>query len=247
MQLKIIGSNSDGNAYLLENATEALLIECGMGWGAIKRAVNFNIAKIKGCLVTHEHKDHCKSAKEILTAGISIYASYGTHGAMKTEAHHRARFLHLGAIVAIGGFKIKSFPVQHDAAEPLGFLIHHTETGTVLFLTDSFYSQYRFDGLNQVIIEANYSNEILNQRRESGETNKVLRDRVLESHMSLDTCIELLQANDLRQVANIVLIHLSDGHSDEREFKRQIQAATGRLVHVATNGMIIANFDKKPF
>lgn len=246
MQLKIINSNSQGNGYILENANQALLIECGVHFDKIQRAVNFNLRKIQGCLVTHEHKDHCKSVGQVLQAGINVHASYGTHGAMRTEGHHRARFLHLGSMVAIGEFKVKSFSVKHDAAEPMGFLIFHKECGTVLFLTDSYYSEYRFEGLNQVIVEANYSRDILDRRRSTGETVEVLRNRVIESHMSIETCKELLEANDLSGVNNIVLIHLSDSHSDEQEFKKTITAATGKMVHVATPGLTI-NFNKKPF
>lgn len=246
MQLKIIGSNSEGNAYILESETEALLIECGVRMDLIKQSVKYNIAKISGCLVSHEHKDHCKSVDKIMAAGINVWASYGTHGAMRTEGHHRARFLHLGSIASIGGFKIKPFLTKHDAAEPMGFLIHHAESGVILFLTDSYFSEYHFEGLNNIIIEANYSAEILASRTYNGDNPRFLRDRVIGSHMNLNTCKELLMANDLSSVNNIVLIHLSDSNSDEVDFVKQIQETTGKAVHAARNGMVIS-FNSKPF
>lgn len=236
-----------GNAYILENDQEALLIECGIRFEKIKQALRFNLKKVVGCLVTHDHKDHCKAVKEVMAAGITVYASYGTHDAMKTESHHRARFLHLGAITTIGGFKVNPFNVQHDAAEPMGFLINHDETGVVLFLTDSYYSKYTFSGLNNIIIEANYCQTILDARVRDGENPKFLRDRVITSHMNLQTCKELLQSNDLSQVNNIVLIHLSDGNSDAKRFQREVQEVTGKTVHVAEAGMVIEHFNKKPF
>lgn len=249
MNLKIIGSNSSGNAYLLENEQEALLIECGVRFDIIKKAINFKLSKIRACLITHEHGDHCKSVREVMSAGINVCASYGTHAAMKTEGHHRARFLHTGSVEIIGGFRVKCFPIKHDTAEPMGFLIHHAETGVVLFLTDSFYSEYLFDGvkLNNIIIEANYSQDIIDRRVRDGSNPKFLSDRVIESHMSIDTCKDLLKANDITQVNNIVLIHLSDGNSDEKRFKREIEETTGKTVHVARAGLVIPNFNKKPF
>jgi phosphoribosyl 1,2-cyclic phosphodiesterase len=247
MKLKIINSNSAGNAYILENDTEALLIECGVRFDKIKQALNFKMSKVVGCLVTHEHQDHCKAVKEVLAAGIHVHASYGTHGAMKTEGHHRSRFLHLGATLNLGQFKVKGFPVKHDAAEPMGFLINHPETGIILFLTDSYYSEYKFTGLNNIIVEANYCQNILDKRLQDGTNPKFLRDRVIESHMSLATCKELLRANDLSQVNNIVLIHLSDGNSNADRFKSEVQEVTGKVVHVAEAGMVIENFNKNPF
>jgi phosphoribosyl 1,2-cyclic phosphodiesterase len=247
MKLTIINSNSQGNGYILENDREALMIECGVQFDKIKKALGFKLSKVAGCLITHEHQDHCKSAKEVMAAGINVYASYGTHAAMRTEGHHRARFLHLGSVTSIGEFKIIAFKVEHDAAEPMGFLINHPETGIVLFLTDTYYSKYTFAGLNNVIVEANYCQGILDKRVQDGANPKFLRDRVITSHMSLATCKELLAANDLAGVNNIVLIHLSDGNSDAKRFQREVQEVTGKQVHVAHAGMVIENFNKKPF
>jgi hypothetical protein len=64
--------------------------------------------------------------------------------------------------------------------------------------------------------------------------------------MSLDTCIGFLRKNDLSKVNNIVLIHLSDGNSDEKLFKSEVENATGKTVTVADNGTVI-QFKKTPF
>jgi DNA/RNA-binding domain of Phe-tRNA-synthetase-like protein len=57
----------------------------------------------------------------------------------------------------------------------------------------------------------------------------------------------MLKANNLSQVNNIVLIHLSDGNSDAEDFQKQVTELTGKTVYVADAGMIIDNFNKKPF
>ena len=246
MQLTIINSNSSGNAYILHNAKEALLIECGVQFDKIKRALGFNLTKVVGCIVTHEHLDHCKSVKEALTAGINVWASVGTHDAMKTATHHRAGVILPSEVKQLGTFTVKGFNVKHDCAEPFGYLIQHPECGTVLFLTDSYYCEYNFKGLNNIIIEANYCQTILDKRLHDGENPKFLRDRVITSHMSLATCKQTLQAYDLSAVNNIVLIHLSDGNSDAIRFKKEVEEATGKTVHVADAGMTIP-FNKTPF
>lgn len=250
MKLHIINSNSKGNAYILQSSTgEALLIECGVNFQDIKKALQFNLKQVVGCIVTHEHQDHCKSVRDIMAAGIDVWASPGTHDAMGTNGHHRAKgmFTERRMPTGIGSdFLIKPFNVKHDAAEPIGYLIQHEECGTVLFLTDSYYCEYNFKGLNNIIIEANYCETILDAKTAAGANPKFLRDRVIQSHMSLQTCKTTLQAYDLSQVQNIVLIHLSDGNSDEKRFKREVEEATGKAVFVAHHNQII-DFNKTAF
>lgn len=247
MQLKVINSNSFGNAYILENDQEALLIECGVNFDKIKQALLFNLSKVCGCLLTHEHGDHAKSIDHVIAAGINVYASKGTFTALDIKSH-RAQTIWSGKEFNVGNFKVKAFDVEHDVSEPVGFIINHKETGNILFITDSYYCRHNFSavGLHNIIIEANYTQDIVDRKVFEGNGLKFLRDRVLQSHMSLKTCKEMLQANDLNNVQNIVLIHLSDSNSDEKRFKREVEEVTGKRVHIAHAGMEI-DFNKSPF
>lgn len=246
MRLKVINSNSSGNAYLLYNNREALLIECGVPFARIKKALDYNLRCVVAAVVSHCHKDHSKSMLDVVAAGIPVYSSAGTHEAMLTKGHHNARVTFSGDQFTAGGFTIKAFDTKHDCPEPLCYLIHHEETGTILFLTDSYYVEYKFSGLNNIMIEANYCKKILDARLAAGENPKFLRDRVLTSHMSIDHCIETLKANDLSKVNNVVLIHLSDSNSNEAEFKKKVEAATAKRVTIALPGVDIP-FDSSPF
>lgn len=73
-----------------------------------------------------------------------------------------------------------------------------------------------------------------------------MKDRVIKNHFNIDNCIDLLKSNDLTEVNNIVLIHLSDGNSDESDFKLRVEDATGKNVSVAAAGMGI-DFGITPF
>lgn len=55
MILKINGSSSTGNQYILEGNSSTLLIEAGIPMKKVKIAVDFNISKIRGVLISHEH------------------------------------------------------------------------------------------------------------------------------------------------------------------------------------------------
>lgn len=245
MKLKVIGSGSKGNAYLLENEQEALLIECGVSIMDIKKAVNFDVNKISGCIVTHEHNDHAKSILDAMKSGIDVFATAGTFEGKKIETgfYRRAKVIKQHDEFKVGSFKVKSFKINHDVIEPCGFLIYHPECGVTLFLTDTYYSDFTFKGLNNIIVEANYDQEIIDEKLGG---KKFLRDRILKSHMSLDTCMDFLKANDLTAVNNIVLIHLSDSNSHEINFAKKVASLTGKEVNVASNGMQIG-FNKTPF
>lgn len=249
MQLKIVGTGSSGNCYILENEKEALIIELGLNFSQIKEALNFDLSKVVGALVTHEHGDHSgKDGKGIIDAlknGIEVYASAGTFDFFSIN-HHNAKIIKSKQAFQIRNFKILPFNVHHDVNEPLGFLIDHEETGRCLFVTDTTYIDYTFPNLNNIIIEANYCEEIIKEKLGSTWQGEFLKNRILKSHMSLNTCRDTLLANDLSQVQKIVLIHLSDSNSDDRKFKKVIEEATGKIVHVANNNQIL-EFNKNPF
>lgn len=240
MRLKVIGSNSSGNAYLLESDTDTLLIECGVHIKKIKRALNFRVDNVHA-IVTHSHGDHACSIKDVLNAGIAVYASAETFEAKGVLNHHRARTIKAGFNYLIGSFQVKPFAVNHDVP-CFGFLIKHIECGLTLFLTDTYFCDYVFPGLNNIIVECNHEEELL-----EANSPKFLQDRIIQSHMNLNTCKDLLKANDLTAVNNIVLIHLSDSNSDAARFQREIKELTGKNVHIAESGLVIESFNKQPF
>lgn len=245
MKLHIINSGSVGNCYILDNGISALIIECGVNFKDVKVALDFQLSKVVGCIISHEHLDHCKSVKDVAAAGINIYCSKGTADAMHVNSH-RIHKIEKFNQYKIGEFTVMPFDVKHDCAEPFGFLINHKDCGNVLFITDSYYCEYTFRNLNNVIVEANYDKAIVNQRLRENKIHGKVRDRVVESHMSIDTCIELLKSNDLTKVNNIVLIHLSDGNSNAADFKSRVTTLTGKSVHIAAKNTTI-NFSVTPF
>lgn len=52
-------------------------------------------------------------------------------------------------------------------------------------------------------------------------------DTQYPSHIGLDTTIEFLKANDLSKTEAILLMHLSDGNSNEKQFVDIIRKQTG--------------------
>ena len=73
MKLKTLGSGSSGNCYMLENDKEALIIEAGLPFMEVKKALDFNVMKIKAVITTHFHTDHSLYSLQYVQAGIPVF------------------------------------------------------------------------------------------------------------------------------------------------------------------------------
>lgn len=237
MKFKVLASGSKGNCYILSSPTGSLLLDAGIPFREIQKGLDYNLRDITASLVTHEHKDHSKAAEDVMNAGIDCYMSEGTANALGLQGHRLNIMRHKDEVEA-GGFVIKAFETQHDAAEPLGFFIWYEQIGEhLLYLTDSYYCKYRFRGLNYIMVESNYVKETLDRNVEAGLIDEALKRRLLESHFSLEHVKDFLQANDLSQCQKIVLLHLSDYNSDAARMKSEIEALTGIETVVAEPGL----------
>ncbi len=234
MKFTVLASSSKANGYLLHNKKEALVIEAGVSLFQVKKALDFRLDAIRGCIVTHRHRDHSRYVREYADSGINIFGPEDIFA----SPHHRFRSIFPGMGYMMGGFKIIPFDVTHDVP-CYGYLIDHPDTGRILFLTDTYLCEYVFPGLSHIIIEANYADDILEDNIIKGIEHPSKRDRLLTSHMELKTNKAVLMAQDLSQVKNIVLTHLSDRNSDEARFVDEIKALTGKPVYAANSGLTV--------
>lgn len=231
IEITALASSSKGNCYRVTDGLTPLLLECGINYREIQKGFNFRMSEVAGCLITHEHGDHCKALKDVLKAGIDCYMSTGTAETIGIK-HHRLKTVKAQQQFTIGTWTILPFDVQHDVSEPYGFLLVNRAGEKLLFATDTYYIKYKFKGLTHVLVECNYSMEILNQNILAGFIPPVMKNRLLRSHFSLENVKEFLKANDLTKVQEIWLLHLSDSNSNAEQFKEEIMALTGRRVYV---------------
>lgn len=231
IEIKALGSSSKGNCYRVTDGSTPLLLECGLPYKEIQKGFDFQMSSIAGCLVTHEHGDHSKSIKDVMKAGIDVYASKGTFEALNIT-HHRTKSVEAKKQFQIGTWTILPFDVQHDVSEPYGFLLVNQQGEKLLFATDTYYIKYRFTGLTHLMVECNYSLDILNENIANGTVPKVMKKRLLHSHFNLENVKEFLKANDLSKIQEIWLLHLSDTNSNADLFKSEIQMLTGKMVIV---------------
>ncbi|WP_373749824.1 MBL fold metallo-hydrolase [Jeotgalibaca porci] len=233
IKITSFGSGSSGNCYLIDDGSSQLLIECGVRFELVKQKMRFNLSKVAGMLITHEHGDHSKEINKVLkTSAIEIYASKGTIDALKVPSF-RSNTMKNKVPYKIGTWTVTPFDIKHDVTEPFGFLIDNQVGERLLFLTDTKYSEYYFEGITHMMVEANYSIESLVQRMQSGQVVASLKSRVMQSHFEFENTKSFIKANMSDKLQEVWLIHLSDGNSDEAQFKRDIQALTGVPVYIA--------------
>jgi phosphoribosyl 1,2-cyclic phosphodiesterase len=219
------------------------MIDAGIDFKEVKKAVDYRVGSIVGCLVSHSHKDHSRAVKDVVASAIPVYLSK-TDKENSDIASDKLFAVEPLQRYTAGEFSFIPFDVPHDVT-CLGFLIHHVECGSVLYITDCYYCPQAFQEVNNALVECNYSYPIIERNYERGIISKKQYDRTMQGHLALETAIELLQRYKA-SLNNVVLIHLSETNSHADFFREAVATATGKTVHVAERGMII-DFNKTPF
>lgn len=236
MVLKCLGSGSSGNCYLFEASDGVLILECGIPFAEIKKALKFKTKGILGCIISHEHKDHSKCLKDMLRSGIKVMALREVFDSQQLSNRVFCKEIQPMHGYQVGGFKIFCLSVAHDVP-CLGFVIEHREMGKLLFITDTMMLEYRIPKLNHIMIEANYADDILQYNIDNGIVPNSLRSRLMHSHMEIETTKGILRANDLSAVSEIILVHLSGNNSDARRFAKEISETAGKPTYIAHTGL----------
>lgn len=124
--------------------------------------------------------------------------------------------------------------VAHNA-ECYAYLIEHEEIGRLLFATDLEMFPYKIRNLNHILIEMNYSEDIVIDRLVK---NDILRSQS-RNHSEMNDTIDALRNNYNSNLQNVVLIHLSDSLSNEKLFKDTVRSEIGVTPYVAKKGLEI--------
>ena len=228
MDIKTIASGSCGNAYLIGDGHTLLLLDAGIPFKRIQIGCGFRTSSIDGCLVTHRHGDHAAAIPKLIERGITVYGN-----ADVAEFYEGVQELAALMEYTVGTFRVLPFEAVHDVP-CYGYQVASTATDEKLvYITDSAYVKYTFSGLTHIMIEANYDEDIMLGNVRDEKIPFSLAERVAGTHMSIDTLIDLLRANDMTRVRQIYLLHLSDNNSDAEVFKRLVQQETGAEVYIA--------------
>ena len=173
VKLGILGSGSSGNSMVLVHEDgEALLVDAGFSRReTLSRLARLGIdpERLSGMLLTHEHSDHSRGCRVLCDAlNLSMYTTCGTaehllrHGMLPSKVltfEPGDRFL-------LGGFEVKSFPVRHDAEEPVGFVLGsgNVRVGVATDLGEvNAVARKNLRDCDALVLESNYDFEMLRE------------------------------------------------------------------------------------
>jgi len=165
-------SGSSGNAIFFRKDNTKILIDAGLSGKKIAQAlasIGESPTELNAILISHEHIDHIKGAGILSRRyNIPIYANAGTWQSMKdmigSVASENIGVFDTGCEFEIGDVCVKSFPIPHDAAEPVGFNLF-AENKKVTIATDighvnkTLVSCLELSDL--ILLESNHDTEML--------------------------------------------------------------------------------------
>jgi len=184
LKIGILGSGSKGNSLIVSTGQEAVLVDAGFSRRELLRrlgALGFDPATIRCVLLTHEHTDHISGAPVFCdTLKIPLCAAGNVLTLLKRKKSRLPASLwsfEPGEQFNVGSFQIGTFPVQHDATDPVGFVIGcggikvgiATDLGEV-----SPMARRSLVNTEVLVLESNYDPEMLrNSDRRPGLKNRI--------------------------------------------------------------------------
>jgi phosphoribosyl 1,2-cyclic phosphodiesterase len=233
MTLRVVplGSGSGGNATLVELGETRLLVDCGLAARTLARrlvATGVEPRSLAGILVSHEHGDHASGVERFSRRfGVPVHAAYETLAALDLSHVHVCGFTPFlpGRPFAVRDVVVDPFPVPHDAALPVGFVLERdgirvgiaTDLGHATTLIVE-----RLRGLDVLVLESNYDPTMLRD----GPYPWALKQRVSgrTGHLSNAAAADLLADVVDDRLRAVVLAHLSE-HNNTPELARRTAAA----------------------
>ena len=221
LTLKVIGTGSLGNMYLLDYEGEKLLIELGMPYKDLLLNID-DINSVVGAVHTHEHIDHRlpKTYEEVKKIGLKVITPTNTK---------------IGKRYKLGSFEIIPLPAIHNV-ECRAYLIR-VGGDTVLFATDTrLLPKVNNVKIDYFIVEVNYIERIREQVVLSdNESNGLHLNGIYQNHHSLESAVEYFESLPYKP-KKIVTIHRSNsGLFDEIETIAELSRFANDI-YVATNG-----------
>lgn len=213
LTVKVLASGSKGNCYLLAYNNQTIILDCGIGIKEIKKGLDFDVSKVVGVIVSHEHKDHSLSVEDIRNMGIPIFAPYELGNVKKSH-------------IRMGNFDITAFDLPHNGTWNNGFLIK-VGGQKVLYMTDFMFCDYVFkkQKVNHILIECNYQSKYV-------ERELVNYEHKIRGHCELNTCKECIEANATNELRTVLLLHMSFQTCDFEECITEVKKVVKNGVYV---------------
>ena len=223
-------SSSSSNLYTVTSTLgKVLIIEPGVKWKKLQKALGYKLDNVVGAICSHGHADHSCSAQKIVEAGIDLFASQETLEHLDLQNARRTHVLNeLDMQRVSDDFEVFNFPVQHDIAGALGFIVHDSSSRpeeNLLFVTDTSHITQTFGiAFDIIAISASYDKDVLAGRVERQEINETLAKRLLVSHTEYHVTKRYLKRFcNLGRCRQIYLLHTSRDNLDAKQVCKEIE------------------------
>lgn len=212
LKLKIIGSSSHGNAYILSNNDTTIMLDCGT-----KKVMETpNINEIDGIFITHQHLDHCGGVKYIKNYYNGKYYSHKEVLDILPILDNQKVEVKTGEKFQIGTFSCKCFELQHDCT-CYGIVIKdEVSSAKLVYITDTGSINFRFKDISYYIIESNCDENLLTY-----EDYKEVR--LYDTHLSMQQVGKFLKENTNHNTKKVILCHISTSEQDYLKHERYIK------------------------
>jgi phosphoribosyl 1,2-cyclic phosphodiesterase len=215
----MLGSGSAGNSALVATNHCKILVDGGLS--ARQIVVRLEQCGVKpeqldGVLLTHEHGDHvCGLEVFCRKFQVPIYANSLTAEAVRydswLEGHRNWRIFRTGSDFSICDIAVQTFPVPHDAVDPVGF-VFEAGSSRLGFITDLGYpTKLLVERLRQVhtlVIETNHDEKLLqNDKHRPWPVKQRIQSR--HGHLSNTAAANALEELLPGKIERVVLGHLS--------------------------------------
>jgi len=228
LRVSILASGSSGNITLLETERTRILVDAGLGKRetlARLAAIEKDLDRLDGILITHEHTDHCNGLPQAL--GLWKAPLYVTEPTMEALHHilpdtFRKRLngvesIQAGQSFSIGDIDVHAFSIPHDAADPVAFTFR-TNGSKVAICTDLGYMpnhvKVHLRGTDCLVLESNHDLDML----KVGPYPWVVKQRVLSrtGHLSNHAVSEFLADPEGfdSHTRYLVLAHMSEENNN---------------------------------
>jgi phosphoribosyl 1,2-cyclic phosphodiesterase len=223
VRLVPLGSGSSGNATLVEFGEVRLLVDAGLAARTLAArlvAIGVEPGSVRAVLLSHEHQDHARGASRYsLRHRVPVACAIETLEALDLPPTEFARWVpfETGRPFEVSGVRVQSFPVPHDAVNPVGFVLE-SNGARVGVVTDLGHATTlvaeRLRGCHIVMVEANHDDRLLRD----GPYPWVLKQRIggRMGHLSNDEAAALLVEAVGDECRAVVLAHLSEKNNDVR-------------------------------
>ena len=223
LAFSVLASSSKGNCTYVECGATRLLVDAGLSCAGVcdrLAAIGRSLADVQAVLVTHGHSDHVSALPVVEgKTGVAVYATDATASTIEREGRRTKPDLvwnfavfAAGEPFSVGDLEIEPFPIPHDAADPVGFVLRAPSGVRLGFATDlgeaPMVVRHRLAGCEAFVLEFNHDRERLLR----SDRSWTLKQRILgrSGHLSNDQAAELLAQVATPALRHVVPAHLSD-------------------------------------